>query len=74
MAAPVAATAAAAAEEPAGFVPLKTERLTLRPFRPEDATGLHRLINDFDIAKMLELVQFPRYRRELADELDRIIG
>jgi 8-oxo-dGTP diphosphatase len=53
--------------EPAGFVPLKTERLTLRPFRPEDAAGLHRLINDFDIAKMLELVRFP-YHRELADE------
>ena len=49
-----------------GFTPLKTERLTLRPFRPEDATGLHRLINDFDVAKMLELVQFP-YHRDLAD-------
>lgn len=51
---------------PMGFAPLKTERLTLRPFRPEDAAGLHRLINNFDIAKMLELVQFP-YSRELAD-------
>jgi 8-oxo-dGTP diphosphatase len=61
-----AAPAADQALEPAGFMPLKTERLTLRPFRPEDAAGLHRLINDFDIAKMLELVQFP-YQRELAD-------
>ena len=60
------APAASPALEPAGFAPLKTERLTLRPFRPEDAAGLHRLINDFDIAKMLELVQFP-YHRELAD-------
>jgi 8-oxo-dGTP diphosphatase len=50
-----------------GFVPLKTERLTLRPFVLDDAAGLHRLINDFDVAKMLELVRFP-YRRELADE------
>ncbi len=55
------------AEGPLAFAPLKTERLTLRPFLPEDAAGLHRLINDFDIAKMLELVRFP-YRRELADE------
>jgi len=50
-----------------GFVPLKTERLTLRPFQPEDAPNLHRLINNFDVAKMLELVAFP-YSRELADE------
>ena len=49
------------------FTPLRTERLTLRPFQPADAAGLHRLINDFDVAKMLELVRFP-YHRELADE------
>ncbi len=49
-----------------GFAPLKTERLVLRPFQPTDATGLHRLINNFDIAKMLELVAFP-YLRETAD-------
>ena len=49
------------------FTPLRTERLTLRPFQPSDAAGLHRLINDFDVAKMLELVRFP-YHRELADE------
>jgi len=55
-----------ALERPA-FTPLKTERLTLRPFRPEDAAALHRLINHFDIARMLELVRFP-YHRELADE------
>ena len=48
-------------------MPLKTERLTLRPFRPDDAADLHRLINDFDVAKMLELVRFP-YQRDLADE------
>jgi 8-oxo-dGTP diphosphatase len=59
--------AGAAAEASASFVPLRTERLTLRPFQPDDATGLHRLINNFDVAKMLELVAFP-YKRELADE------
>src|SRR5580700_5804348 len=53
--------------DPAAFVPLKTDRLTLRPFKPEDAAGLHRLINNFDVAKMLELVAFP-YSRVLADE------
>ncbi len=46
---------------------MKTERLTLRPFQPGDAADLHRLINNFDIAKMLELVRFP-YSRDLADE------
>ncbi len=64
---PDAGSAADPTRESAGFVPLKTERLTLRPFQPEDAAGLHRLINNFDIAKMLELVRFP-YHRELADE------
>ena len=49
------------------FAPLKTERLTLRPFQPTDAADLHRLINDFDIARMLELVSYP-YDRALADE------
>ena len=49
------------------FSPLKTERLTLRPFLPNDAPTLHRLINDFDVAKMLEMVSFP-YHRERADE------
>jgi 8-oxo-dGTP diphosphatase len=49
-----------------GFTPLRTERLTLRPFTPADAEGLHRLINDFDVARMLELVRFP-YQREAAE-------
>jgi 8-oxo-dGTP diphosphatase len=49
------------------FTSLKTERLTLRPFEPRDAANLHRLINDFDVAKMLELVAFP-YHRDLADQ------
>jgi 8-oxo-dGTP diphosphatase len=57
----------AQAQDPAAFAPLKTERLTLRPFQPGDAANLHRLINNFDIAKMLEMVSFP-YHRERADE------
>jgi 8-oxo-dGTP diphosphatase len=50
-----------------GFTPLKTERLTLRPFRPEDSADVHRLINNFDVAKMLEMVRFP-YDQTEADE------
>jgi 8-oxo-dGTP diphosphatase len=62
-------TQAARAPEsnPPEFTPLKTDRLTLRPFKPEDAPTLHRLINNFDVAKMLELVAFP-YHRDLAEK------
>ena len=49
------------------FAPLRTERLTLRPLRPEDAADLHRLVNDWEVAKTLARVPFP-YPRELADE------
>jgi 8-oxo-dGTP diphosphatase len=58
--------AAPAAEEP-DFAPLATERLTLRPLRPEDAADLHRLVNDWEVAKNLARVPFP-YPRDLADE------
>ena len=51
---------------PADFAPLRTERLTLRPLRPEDAAALHRLVNDWEVAKTLARVPFP-YPRELAD-------
>src|SRR5579862_9601110 len=60
-------SAAGEDRQPSDFVPLKTERLTLRPFVASDAADLHRLINDFDVAKMLELVSFP-YSRDLADK------
>jgi 8-oxo-dGTP diphosphatase len=66
-AAPRKAEATLALAEPPAFAELKTERLTLRPFVPEDAANLHRLINNFDVAKMLELVSYP-YHRDLADE------
>ncbi len=49
------------------FEPLATERLTLRPYRPEDASELHRLINDWEVCRNLAVVPFP-YSRALADE------
>ncbi len=49
------------------FAPLATERLALRPYRPEDAAELHRLINDWEVARNLAAVPFP-YPRALADE------
>jgi 8-oxo-dGTP diphosphatase len=52
---------------PRDFTPLKTERLTLRPLRAEDAPALHRLVNDWEVAKTLARVPFP-YPRPLADE------
>jgi 8-oxo-dGTP diphosphatase len=46
---------------------LATERLTLRPYRPQDAAELHRLINDWEVCRSLAVVPFP-YPRALADE------
>ena len=51
----------------AEFAPIATERLTLRPLRPEDAESLHRLVNDWAVSRTLAAVPFP-YPRELADE------
>ena len=50
-----------------GFVPLVTERLTLRPLDPEDAETLHRLVNDWEVSRTLSGVPFP-YPRDLAGE------
>jgi 8-oxo-dGTP diphosphatase len=52
---------------PGDFLPLRTERLTLRPLRAEDAAELHRLINDWQVVRWLSRVPFP-YPRDLADE------
>ena len=52
---------------PPPFAALTTDRLTLRPLRAEDAAALHRLINDWEVAKTLARVPFP-YPREAADE------
>ena len=49
------------------FAPLATDRLLLRPLERGDAGALHRLINDWSVARMLAAVPFP-YPRELADE------
>ena len=50
-----------------GFAPLPTERLLLRPFAPEDAAAMHRLVNDWEVVRMLSRLPFP-YPRPLADE------
>jgi 8-oxo-dGTP diphosphatase len=51
----------------AEFAPLLTERLVLRPYRPSDATELHRLMNDWEVCCSLAAVPYP-YERGLADE------
>jgi 8-oxo-dGTP diphosphatase len=51
----------------ASFVPLTTERLKLRPLHPEDADAIHRLVNDWEVVRMLSQLPFP-YPRALADE------
>ena len=48
------------------FAPLNTERLALRPWGPDDAATLHRLLNDFEVCRTLAHVPFP-YSRALAD-------
>lgn len=50
-----------------GFAPLTTDRLTLRPWRSDDAAELHRLMNDWQVCSTLAAVPFP-YSRDLADE------
>ncbi len=52
---------------PPSFTELATERLTLRPLRPEDADALHRLINDWEVTRTLAQVPYP-YSRDLAVE------
>ncbi len=51
----------------AGFTPLRTERLLLRPLRAADAPALHRLVNDWAVVRNLSALPFP-YPRDLADE------
>ena len=59
-------SAAAGLKPAVSFAPLATERLTLRPFRPEDADELHRLLNDFLVVRNLAEVPFP-YEHTLAE-------
>ncbi len=49
------------------FTPLATDRLTLRPWRTEDAPALHRLLNDWEVIRTLAVVPFP-YDRAHADD------
>jgi 8-oxo-dGTP diphosphatase len=51
----------------ARFTPLRTARFTLRPLAAGDAAALHRLVNDWEVAKNLARVPFP-YSRDAADE------
>jgi len=51
----------------AAFVPLKTERLILRPLRPRDAEAMHRLVNDWEVTRTLAEIPYP-YDRSLADD------
>ena len=48
-------------------VRLSTERLTLRAVTPDDAEQLHRLLNDWEVCRMLQTVPFP-YPRLIADQ------
>ena len=50
-----------------GYAPITTDRLTLRALVPQDATDLHRLINDWEVTRNLAVVPFP-YPRDLADD------
>ena len=43
---------------------LSTTRLTLRPLRPDDADAIHRLVNDWEVVRMLAPLPFP-YPRDL---------
>ncbi len=49
------------------FQPLATERLLLRPLRLDDAEAIHRLVNDWEVVRMLSQLPFP-YPRALADK------
>ena len=47
--------------------PLRTQRLGLRPLVPGDAEAMHRLVNDWEVVRMLSRLPFP-YPRALMDE------
>jgi RimJ/RimL family protein N-acetyltransferase len=58
------------------FTPIRTERLLLRPFRPEDAEGLFERRNDPVVARYQDWVlPFPRERADhMASELAAMAG
>jgi len=51
----------------AGFAPLTTERLCLRPPVAADAEAIFRLVNDWAVVRMLSRLPFP-YPKAVADE------
>jgi 8-oxo-dGTP diphosphatase len=53
--------------KPSSDIRLTTERLTLRPVTPDDAEQLHRLLNDWEVCRMLQTVPFP-YPRLIAEQ------
>jgi 8-oxo-dGTP diphosphatase len=47
--------------------PIRTQRLVLRPLVADDAASMHRLVNDWEVVRMLSRLPFP-YPRALMDE------
>jgi 8-oxo-dGTP diphosphatase len=47
--------------------PIRTQRLVLRPLEAADAPAIHRLVNDWEVVRMLSRLPFP-YPRELTDD------
>ena len=47
--------------------PIKTQRLCLRPLVAQDASAIHKLVNDWEVVRMLSRLPFP-YPRALTDE------
>ena len=64
---PESPTPETAPDHASAFAPLATERLTLRPLRPDGRRAAARLVNDWEVSRTLAAVPFP-YPRELADE------
>ena len=50
---------AAPAGSPMAHLPLKTERLLLRPYARDDATEIARLLNDAEMARFLMVIPHP---------------
>ena len=46
---------------------IKTQRLLLRPLQADDAGAIHKLVNDWEVVRMLSRLPFP-YPRPLTDE------
>ena len=53
---------------------LKTERLLLRPPKPEDAERMQRILDDFEVAKNLSRVPHPYPENGAHEYLERISG